>query len=80
MYYNLRRLLAIEKELACPENCYDEGEKGAIDIRDYYNWITHKVTDFTPAQSWYIKHYLDFINNLYAKDQEVYDKVPQLSA
>ena len=74
MYYDLRLLLAIEKELARPENSYKEGEKGAIDIRDYYNWITHKVTDFTPAQSWYIEQHLEFINSLYAKDKGVYEK------
>ena len=76
MYYDIKRLLAIKKELACPENSYKEGVKEAIDIRYYYNWATFKVTGFTPAQSWYIQQHLHFINSLYAKDQKVYDEVP----
>ena len=80
MSYELKPLLAIEKELARPENDFENGGKGAIDIRDYYSYDLKRVTDFTPAQSWYIQKHLDFINSLYAKDQEVYDAVPLLSA
>ena len=53
--FDLKRLLAIEKELACPENSYEDGGKGPIDIRDYYNCVTKKITDFTRAQSWLIQ-------------------------
>ena len=80
MYYNIKRLLAIEKELARPENSYEDEEKGAINIRDYDDCVTQKVTDFTPAQSWYIQQHLDFINDLYSKDYKVYQEVPQLSS
>ena len=55
-------------------------KKGTIDIRKYYNWNTKTVTDFIPAQSWYIQQHLDFVNGLYAKDQQVYNEVPLLSA
>ena len=80
MSYELKPLLAIEKELARPENDFENGGKGAIDIRDYYSYGRKSVTDFTPAQSWYIQKHLDFISDLYSKDHEVYNRIPLLSA